>query len=62
MVTNGKIGSPHSHNDNLKKDQTALKTILEGTVAYTGNEFFRALVKHLAEALHAKAAWITEYI
>ncbi len=43
-------------------DHTALRSILEGTAAYTGEDFFRQLVKHLALALGTNAAWITEYV
>jgi PAS domain S-box-containing protein len=39
----------------------ALRTILEGTATETGAEFFRALVKNLAEALGTDGAWVTEY-
>ena len=39
----------------------ALRTILEGTATETGAEFFRALVKNLAEALGTHGAWVTEY-
>ncbi|MFH5832578.1 sigma 54-interacting transcriptional regulator [Halalkalibaculum sp. DA3122] len=43
------------------EEHQALRTILQGTAAHTGNAFFRKLVKHLAEALHTESAWITEY-
>ena len=46
---------------NLDED-TALRTILEGTATETGERFFEALVEHLAKALHTHAAWVTEYI
>ena len=39
----------------------ALRTILEGTAAETGSEFFNALVKNLARALNTHGAWVTEY-
>ncbi|MGZ8476789.1 MAG: sigma-54-dependent Fis family transcriptional regulator [Candidatus Binatia bacterium] len=39
----------------------ALRTVLEGTATATGAEFFRALVKNLAEALGTHGAWVTEY-
>jgi len=45
----------------LKKHE-ALRSIIEGTAAHTGEKFFRQLVKHLALALNTKAAWITEHI
>jgi PAS domain S-box-containing protein len=46
---------------NLDAD-AALRTILEGTATETGAEFFKALVRKLAEALHTQGAWVTEYI
>ena len=39
----------------------ALRKILEGTATATGAEFFRALVKNLADALGTHGAWVTEY-
>ena len=39
----------------------ALRTILEGTATATGEDFFKALVKNLAAALHTHGAWVTEY-
>jgi len=39
----------------------ALRTILEGTAAEIGAEFFKALVKNLAAALGTHGAWVTEY-
>lgn len=50
-----------SHHQNVKEDN-AIRKILEGTASHTGIEFFRALVKNLAEALNTKGAWITEYL
>ncbi|HWP41297.1 MAG TPA: sigma 54-interacting transcriptional regulator, partial [Tepidisphaeraceae bacterium] len=43
-------------------EQAALRAIVEGTVAETGQDFFRALVKNLAEALGTHGAWVTEFI
>jgi len=42
-------------------EETALRTILEGTATVTGERFFDALVENLAKALHTHAAWVTEY-
>ena len=39
----------------------ALRTIVEGTATETGEQFFKALVKNLALALHTHGAWVTEY-
>jgi PAS domain S-box-containing protein len=53
-----------SHDENhssLADEYSALKSILEGTVLYTGDQFFRALVKTLAQTLNTKGAWITEF-
>lgn len=43
-------------------EETALRTILEGTATETGERFFKALVENLAKALHTHAAWVTNYI
>src|SRR5215471_8941947 len=43
-------------------DQTLLETILEGTAAETGEQFFAALVLALAKALQVEGAWVTEYL
>jgi transcriptional regulator with PAS, ATPase and Fis domain len=40
----------------------ALKKIVEGTSDYTGEKFFRLLVKNLAETLDAHGVWVTEYL
>ncbi|WP_447962807.1 sigma-54 interaction domain-containing protein [Nitrospira sp. Ecomares 2.1] len=53
-------GSPHYPLTNLD-EETALRTILEGTATATGERFFEALVENLAKALHTDAAWVTEY-
>jgi PAS domain S-box-containing protein len=46
----------------MTTDDTALRTILEGTARETGAEFFRALVENLARALGTAAAWVTEFL
>ncbi|HMQ08335.1 MAG TPA: sigma 54-interacting transcriptional regulator [Saprospiraceae bacterium] len=38
-----------------------IKKIFEETSAYTGKEFFRALVRNLAEILELHGVWITKY-
>jgi len=43
-------------------EDLALRKILEGTSAHTGKDFFKALVKNLAEALNTKGAWVTEFL
>ena len=39
----------------------ALKQIIETTSEFTGKEFFKALVKHLAEILDVHGVWVTEF-
>jgi PAS domain S-box-containing protein len=39
-----------------------LKKIVEGTSDYTGEQFFRLLVRNLAESLNAHGVWVTEYL
>lgn len=43
-------------------EQTALRTILQGTATETGERFFMALVENLARALATHGAWVTEYL
>ncbi len=43
-------------------EESALRTILEGTANETGERFFAALVENLARALSTHGAWVTEYI
>ena len=40
----------------------AIRTIVEGTAAATGRDFFRALVESLAAAFDTYGAWVTEYL
>jgi PAS domain S-box-containing protein len=44
------------------RDTAALRLVVEGTVAETGTEFFRALVKNLAAVMGTVGAWVTEYL
>ncbi|HEU0039878.1 MAG TPA: sigma 54-interacting transcriptional regulator, partial [Verrucomicrobiae bacterium] len=37
-----------------------LRAIIQGTAATTGTQFFRSLVKHLAEGLHVRFAFVAE--
>ena len=41
--------------------QDALRAIVEGTAAETGEAFFDELVKQLARAIGTKCAWVTEW-
>jgi PAS domain S-box-containing protein len=43
-------------------DSAALREIVEGTAAETGERFFDELVKHLARAIGTKCAWVTEWL
>jgi PAS domain S-box-containing protein len=43
-------------------DRALLETILEGTAAATGEQFFAALVTSLSRALQVDGAWVTEYL
>ena len=43
-------------------EETALRTILEGTATETGERFFAALVTNLSRALNTHGAWVTEYL
>lgn len=43
-------------------DDEALRLVVEGTVAETGADFFRALVKNLSAVMDTRGAWVTEYL
>ncbi|MGI0491444.1 PAS domain-containing sensor histidine kinase [Alkalinema pantanalense CENA528] len=45
-----------------KQQETALRFIVEGTLAKTGDTFLQACVKHLAEIVQVKYAFITEAV
>src|SRR5262245_20156982 len=42
-------------------DLQALRAVVEGTAAGTGQEFFRSLVRHLAEAIDVPYATVCEF-
>lgn len=44
------------------RDDQAFRSIVEGTSAQTGDEFFQSLVRHLASALPARCAMVSEVI
>ena len=44
------------------KEKEAFRLIVEGTPSRVGDEFFRSLVRHLAEALPVKYAFVNESI
>jgi PAS domain S-box-containing protein len=52
-----------SHTDisDRKRQETALQLIVEGTASTTGNEFFRSLVRYLAEVLQVRYAFVTRF-
>jgi hypothetical protein len=58
MAHNNDRASPFGELD----EESALRTILEGTANETGERFFAALVENLARALKTHGAWVTEYI
>jgi PAS domain S-box-containing protein len=43
-------------------ENTALRSIVEGTATETGARFFAALVESLARVLNTHGAWVTEYV
>jgi PAS domain S-box-containing protein len=57
-----KIGARFSLSNEQEVDRNLLETILEGTAAQTGEQFFAALVRSLAKALDVEGAWVTEYL
>ena len=52
-------GSEISSNSPNRAEEL-LRAIIQGTAATTGAEFFRSLVKHLAEGLHVRFAFVAE--
>ena len=53
-ITDGKAVRSSSRAEEL------LRAIIQGTAATTGTDFFRSLVKHLAEGLHVRFAFVAE--
>ncbi|MGF1460924.1 MAG: PAS domain S-box protein [Leptolyngbyaceae cyanobacterium] len=45
-----------------QRTESALKSIVEGTAALTGPDFFAALVRHIAEALRVSHVFISEAV
>jgi predicted ATPase/transcriptional regulator with GAF, ATPase, and Fis domain len=43
-----------------RQAEQTLRSIMEGTAAATGDNFFASLVRHLATALHVRYAFVTE--
>ncbi len=46
----------------LKRSEKTLQNLVAGTATVTGDDFFLALVRHIAEALHVKYALVTQLI
>ena len=46
----------------LMRSENTLQNLVAGTAAVTGDDFFPALAKHIAEALHVKYALVTELV
>jgi PAS domain S-box-containing protein len=53
----GKLRAPRDYDE-----LAALRTIAEGTAGATGDEFFRTLVEHLANAIGTNHAFIAEFV
>jgi hypothetical protein len=48
--------------ESASSDEAAvLRALVEGTAANTGEDFFRTLVRHLAEALDVRHAFVAEF-
>ena len=50
----------HEANRNRQRAEEALRQIIEGTAALTGQDFFPALARHIAEALEVRYVSISE--
>jgi predicted ATPase len=46
--------------DEMRQNEESLRSIVEGTAAVTGDDFFSMLVEHLAAALQVDYAFVTE--
>src|SRR5881296_4272284 len=51
---------PENDRAQLRRSEELLRAIIQGTAAVTGTEFFRSLVRHLAEGLHVRWAFVAE--
>jgi PAS domain S-box-containing protein len=56
-----RIDRPAAVSRPVLDEDEALRLLLRGTARETGEAFFRALVRNLAEALGTMGAWVTEY-
>jgi two-component system, sporulation sensor kinase A len=44
----------------LQRSEELLHAIIQGTAAVTSTDFFRSLVRHLAQGLHVRWAFVAE--
>ena len=51
---------PENHAAQAKRSDELLRAIIQGTVAVTGTDFFRSLVRHLSQGLHVRWAFVAE--
>src|SRR5438093_9837385 len=51
---------PENDGAQWRRSEELLRAIIQGTAAVTGTEFFRSLVRHLAEGLHVRWAFVAE--
>ena len=58
----GAVASAVALQQERQQAEQALRLIVEGTAAKTGNEFFQSLVRHLAEVLQVRYAFVTQLI
>jgi PAS domain S-box-containing protein len=56
------MNATHPVPSRIVDENSALRTILEGTATATGGSFFDALVANLAKVLNTHSAWVTEYL
>jgi PAS domain S-box-containing protein len=62
MENSEAMQATHPIPSRIADENTALRTILEGTATATGGRFFDALVTSLARVLNTHSAWVTEYL
>src|ERR1700746_3114461 len=53
--------TPASPDTPSRDDLDALRAIVEGTARHTGQEFFQSLVRHLAQAVGTRYAFVAEF-
>jgi len=55
-----KSSVPENDTTPAKRSEELLRAIIQGTAAVTGTDFFRSLVRHLADGLHVRWAFVAE--